>query len=213
MQLVLASGSPRRKQLLQFAQFHFRTDPVKISEIIKENLNPRDLLLDLAWQKAEAYLKQFNSLKSGDILLLTADTMVFLGEKHLGKPQNETEAVEFLNMLSGNTHSVLTGLCLFDTKTQTSVKEVEETKIHFRKLSSDEIREYVATGEPMDKAGAYGIQGLAGSFVEKVEGSWTNVVGLPMELLDKLLTDNGWDISRSMDFTQLKKQFSFSNNS
>lgn len=209
MQLILASGSPRRKKLLEIAQFHFHTDPVKISEIIKENLRSEDILKDLARQKAQAYLRQRNSSELEGKLLLTADTMVLLDGKQLGKPQNETQAVEFLNNLSSNTHSVMTGICLYDAKSGQWAEEVCETKIEFKALSESQILEYVESGEPMDKAGAYGIQGKGGEFIKSISGSWTNVVGLPMELLDEMLKKNNWDIPRKIKSVDFKSHFDF----
>ncbi len=194
--LILASGSPRRKQLLKSAQFNFRTDPIKISEIVNENLSLRDLLMDLAYQKAQGYIKTCNLLKLHGKIILTADTMVIFEGQPLGKPVSSAQAEEFLLKLSGKTHSVMTGICIFEPEKNIWALDVDETKVEFKELSNEEIKNYIQTGEPMDKAGAYGIQGLGAKFVKSTTGSWTNVVGLPMELLTRILNERGWDVGQ-----------------
>ncbi|MCB0384247.1 MAG: Maf family protein, partial [Bdellovibrionales bacterium] len=114
----------------------------------------------------------------------------------LGKPKNSAEAQSFLHELSLKTHSVITGVCVYDVDSCRYVVASDETLVRFRKLSENEISEYVSSGEPMDKAGGYGIQGMAGRFVDKTEGSYSNVVGLPMELFEKMVNENGWRIDR-----------------
>jgi septum formation protein len=123
---------------------------------------------------------------------LSADTIVVLNGEILGKPVDEAEAVKFLKSLSATRHEVITGICLVDVSGKTIV-ESETTQVEFRALSDKEISEYVATGEPMDKAGAYGIQGGGGKFVKGYVGSISNVVGLPIEKLQQVLKENGWD--------------------
>lgn len=194
LELLLVSQSPRRRELLQKAGFSFRTDTVKISENIEENLNLGQAVAALARTKAQAYKNEHKHLKSQKILLLTADTVVVLGDKILGKPSNGEEAAKMLNSLSGKTHSVITGLCLWNLQTGECLELFDETKVHMKRLSEKDIEAYIETGEPMDKAGAYGIQGLGGQFVEKYEGSYSNVVGLPMELFESTLKKRNWNI-------------------
>lgn len=150
----------------------------------------------IATVKAEAALDQCKDLNLNDYLILSADTLVVLGDQFLGKPSDSTEARDFLRRLSGVEHSVMTGLCLLEPRTSRRWSGVETSIVKFRKLSEAEIREYVESGEPMDKAGAYGFQGAARKFVETVEGSTSNIIGLPVELLKKALNENGWKVRR-----------------
>jgi septum formation protein len=196
LEIALASQSPRRRELLENAGFGFRLFPVKVSEIFDENLNPAEVVSHLATVKARAAIEQNKELKSPGFLLLTADTLVFYEGKHLGKPENPDEAMRFLRLLSGKMHSVMSGFCLRETGATNFYTESVETLVEFRKLSEEEIRAYVATGEPLDKAGAYGIQGAGGKFVSSFRGSKSNVVGLPMERLESALKENGWNVRR-----------------
>jgi len=196
LEIALASQSPRRRELLETAGFGFHLFPVKVSEIFDENLNPAEVVSHLATVKARAAIEQNNLLKSQGFLLLTADTLVFHEGRALGKPKNPEEAMRFLRLLSGKTHSVMSGICLWQTGATNFYTGVEETLVEFRPLDESEIAAYVATGEPLDKAGAYGIQGAAGKFVSSYKGSKSNVVGLPMELLERALKENGWNVRR-----------------
>jgi septum formation protein len=130
-------------------------------------------------------------------LILAADTIVVLGDQILGKPDSAAQAHDFLRQLSAKTHQVMTGMTLLKSGSSESWSGVDTTAVGFRKLSEAEILEYVASGEPMDKAGAYGIQGAAKKFVSSISGSWSNVVGLPLERLEKVLSEKGWPIDRS----------------
>ena len=196
LELRLVSASPRRKDLLEKEAFKFTVDTVKLSEIVEENLNLGDAIARLAKTKAEAYRNEHKHLKSQKILLLTADTVVALGDQVLGKPATNIEAANMLNRLSGKKHSVITGICLWNLETEECFTGYDETKVQFKKLSKDEIQAYVDTGAPMDKAGAYGIQEKAAEFVESIEGSYDNVVGLPTELFKKVLAEKGWQVDR-----------------
>ena len=197
-ELLLVSQSPRRRDLLKDAGFLFRVDSVKLSEIIDKNVNLERAVSKLAREKAMAYLDLHKHLKSHKILLLSADTVVAVDDEVLGKPESELQAREFLRRLSGRVHKVLTGVFLHDLDSGREVEATAVTSVTFRKLSEKEIRDYIATGEPFDKAGAYAIQGLGREFVEKIEGSWSNVVGLPMELFEELLVQNAWSVKRVM---------------
>lgn len=196
MRLILASASPRRRELLQEAGYDFTVDPVKVSEIIDENLNPSVNALDIARRKGEVARSQDKYLKLRDYLILSADTLVVLDGKALGKPKNSAEARLFLSSLSGKMHSVITAIWLGPDQGP-AIQHLEETKVQFRILTDQEIQDYIATGEPMDKAGAYAIQGLGGKFVSKFSGSWSNVVGLPMESFERLVKENGWNLCRN----------------
>ncbi len=196
MNLVLASQSPRRRELLLEAGYEFTVSPVKLSENIEENLNPEENASHLATQKARACLDQNKELKPRGNLILAADTIVALGDQILGKPTSVEEARSFLRLLSGRAHRVITGLSLIETGSERLWEGFDQTEVVFRTLSEEEIREYVATGEPMDKAGGYGIQGRAARFVSSTSGSWSNVVGLPLERLERVLEENGWHVRR-----------------
>lgn len=193
-QLILASQSPRRYQLLTDAGFKFHVHPVKVSEIIKENLNSSEVVLDLATIKAKALLRECPQYQNESVLILSADTLVVKDEVILGKPQDENEAKKFLRLLSGSAHEVKTGVCFYSFPEAKIIAKLDTTKVQFKSLSDQEIEAYIKTGEPMDKAGAYGIQGLGGKFVESTSGSWTNVVGLPMELVQETIKENSWNL-------------------
>ncbi|ABV89062.1 Maf family protein [Shewanella pealeana] len=185
MQLVLASGSPRRKELLgQLAflntnsatPFEFDILAADIDESHQVGESAEEFVLRLAQEKAMAGLALYGTGKQA--VVLGSDTIVVLGETILGKPTDEANAAEILANLSGKAHEVMTAVALTDgTKT---VSRLVKTRVQFSALSEADILAYIATGEPMDKAGAYGIQGLGGSFVEAIEGSYSAVVGLPL---------------------------------
>ena len=196
LQLALASQSPRRRELLTSAGFEFHLFPVKVSEIFDENLTGEAVVSHLATLKGLAAIDQYNQLKSPGFLVLSADTIVILEGHVLGKPENSQQAAEFLRRLSGKTHSVMSGVHLRESGSTKVWTGFSETKVEFRILSAQEIDTYVASGEPMDKAGAYAIQGEAGKFVSSYLGSWSNVVGLPMELFEEALEKNGWNVAR-----------------
>ncbi|MBK8201979.1 MAG: Maf family protein [Bdellovibrionales bacterium] len=127
-------------------------------------------------------------------MILSADTVVVFKGEVLGKPKNSAEAADFLSRLSGNMHSVITGFCVHDVDSNKETLVSDESRVWFRTLARDEIIAYIASGEPFDKAGGYGIQGAAGVFVSKLEGSFSNVVGFPLELFKELEARNGWKI-------------------
>ncbi len=187
--LVLASESPRRRELLKEAGFNFDVVPVKVSEIPNKNLNVNAQILDIAQRKARAAFDQLKSSRTGPFRVLSADTEVIFGGGPLGKPQNREDAYRILRLLSGNFHEVKTAVCIIDSTTHKEVSQIETTQIHFKKLSDEEIWTYIDTGEPMDKAGAYGIQGLGRQFVDHFEGPYDNVVGLPIAVVRKLLAE------------------------
>lgn len=180
MRLILASGSPRRAELLHQIGLEFEVISSNVDEGQEPTFPLQDWVTQLARVKAQ-------SIEAGaDNIILAADTIVVLEEQVLGKPANEQKAVEMLELLAGRSHDVMTGICILhktadsETGEITIYQDVEVTKVYFRQLSSQEIRSYAASGEPLDKAGAYGIQGLGALLVEKIEGCYYNVVGLPL---------------------------------
>ncbi len=196
LKLVLASESPRRKDLLQKAGFSFHVFSVKVSESLEKNLTIDEQILQIAQRKALASLKAYKPLKDERFLILAADTMVILDGEALGKPSSSEQAAEYLGLLSGRSHQVKTAIVFVEGSIERPKmrQAIETTEVIFRPLSDKEILEYVASGEPMDKAGAYGIQGAAGNFVEKIKGPFDNVVGLPIDLVNKLIQEEGWKI-------------------
>jgi septum formation protein len=196
-QLVLASESPRRKQLLERAGFVFDVLPVKVSEIPDKNLNIDEQILDIAGRKAKAAMALLKSTLDKPFVLVAADTMVVYHNKTLGKPRDQNEAHQFLSLLSGNTHEVKTGLVLAEGPGGQEVSHLETSRVKFRKLSDAEIWTYIQSGEPMDKAGAYAIQGLGSKFVEQFVGDYDNVVGLPVKSFESLLEKMGWQVKKS----------------
>ncbi len=193
--LVLASASPRRLMLLE--QAGIKPDalrPASLDETPKKGEMPRALVARLARAKAEAARDQIaNDRDIADAYVLAADTIVSNNMKIFGKPQQVEEAVEFLNRLSGRSHRVLTAVSLIAPNDKIRTKIVD-TKVRFKYLTKGEIEAYIATREWRDKAGGYAIQGLAGSFVQKIKGSYTNVVGLPLTEVVAMLVAEGFPI-------------------
>ena len=179
--LVLASRSPRRSQVLQQAGIPFVTRPADVDEAPYPGEPPRDYVLRVAREKAAAV-----ATAPGEIVL-GADTTVVIKGEILGKPRDAEEAVHMLEALSGNRHEVLTGICL--RSEARSIEDCAETSVWFAPLSPRQIAGYAATGEPMDKAGAYAIQGLASKFIERIEGCYFNVMGLPVALVYRHLCE------------------------
>lgn len=181
--LVLASASPRRAVILELLSIPFEVRVPNSPEILQTGELPAVAARRLATEKADAI-----SLESGEIAV-AADTIVALGSEPLGKPSDSADAVNMLLRLSGRDHFVYTGLAV-RSKVRTE-SGVERTRVRFRPLARPECEEYVATGEPLDKAGAYGIQGLGAALVERIDGDFYNVVGLPVQLLFSLLERHG----------------------
>lgn len=186
MSIILASQSPRRRQLLEQMGFdNFLVRPAKGEELLDLALSPAQLVESLSQQKAAEIAAQ----AQGDDLILAADTVVAVEGQVLGKPRSTEEAREMLSRLSGRWHTVYTGLTV--CRSGRTVTEHEATQVRFRTLSPEEISAYIATGEPMDKAGAYGIQGYGALLVEGIQGDYFNVVGLPVCRLGRILTQFG----------------------
>jgi len=180
--LILASASPRRRELLEQAGFTFEVHPAHVNEDPSPNEDPITYVVRLARDKAQTI---FTELNDSEAIVLGADTTVTLNGHILAKPEDASDAARMLRMLSGRTHRVITGVAVA-TAIGTEVA-AEATGVQFVTLSDEEIAAYIATGEPMDKAGAYGIQGLAAKWIPRVEGCYFNVVGLPLALVSSML--------------------------
>ena len=184
MKVILASKSPRRVEILEKI--------VKEFEVVQSNFDENTIdfkgdvekyVKDLSINKAIEVSKRLNEPS----IVIAADTVVFQDGKVLEKPKNEEDAFSMLSSLSGNTHKVYSGICLINTYDDTVVTDCDCTEVKFSELNPRQIRNYINSGEPMDKAGAYGIQGLGGAFVERIEGCYYNVMGLPLNKLYKAL--------------------------
>lgn len=185
MNIILASGSPRRRQLLEQLGLSFTVQSSDVDESVEPGLSPAAMVEQLSLRKGQAVAESVGP----DSLVLAADTVVALGDAVLGKPQDRAKAVSMLTSLSGKTHQVYTGVTLLGGGRR--VTEHETTAVTFRSLSREEIGAYVDTGEPMDKAGAYGIQGYGALLVERLEGDYFNVMGLPLCRLGRMLAAFG----------------------
>jgi septum formation protein len=177
-QIILASASPRRKKLLSGLGVKFEVIPGDATETQPEHLTPIEACLLNAYHKARAVAK-----KHPDALVISADTEVCLGQRVFGKPANRVEAEQMLADLEGKEHQVITGVCVVDLRHHRQKLFAEQTLVKFKPLGADEISDYLDKIDPLDKAGAYAIQEHGDILVENVRGSWTNVVGLPVERL------------------------------
>ncbi len=174
--IYLASSSPRRKKLMEQIGLTFEVVKVKTPEKIKKYETPIRIVKRISQEKLQAAKEK---ISSG--IIITADTIVVLNKQILGKPRNKKDAARILNLLSGNTHFVYTGFTIFNHKNLKTISDYEKTLVEFRQLTKDEIKAYIESGSPMDKAGAYGIQDDFGAvFVNKINGCYYNVVGLPL---------------------------------
>ena len=182
--VVLASSSPRRRQLLDLIGIAHEVRPANIDETMRPREAPRRHAERLAREKASAVAK-----RDPDLITIGADTIVVVNRKVLGKPRDHADAARMLTMLSGREHMVITAVAVSRGRKLRSA--VEEVRVRFRRLRDDEIEAYIATGEPMDKAGAYGIQGYGATIVERIEGDYFAVMGLPIVRLIGLLRDVG----------------------
>jgi septum formation protein len=176
--IILASKSPRRADLLKQIDLPFQVCPSEVDEPKITHVSPTIAVQELALTKARTVAAKFNVG-----LVIGADTLVVIDGEPIGKPENDTHAIEILTRLSGNRHEVITGVALIDIERENEVVWTEKTTVYFRNLRQSEILGYVRSGESSDKAGAYGIQGKAGAFVERIEGCYFNVVGLPLASL------------------------------
>ena len=185
MGIILASGSPRRKQLLEMLGLSFTVIPAKGEEIIPHDAGPAEAVQILSAQKAASVAAE----RPAEDVIIAADTIVWHEGRVYGKPHSRQQAVEMLRSLSGRTHQVYTGVSVIHEGRE--LLEYEMSRVSFRPLSEEEIQRYVDTGEPMDKAGAYGAQGKAALFVRGIEGDFFNVMGLPLCRLGEMLKEQG----------------------
>jgi septum formation protein len=192
--LILASGSPRRRDLLSRLEVPFACLPAEIEEKARPGETPRALAERLAREKAEAVVAQIG--RTPRRVVLGSDTIVVIGEEVLGKPRDSEHALALLRKLSGRTHRVLTAVAVVESDTGRTHSRVVESRVTLREADEAELRDYVATGESLDKAGAYALQGEGRRFIAGVEGSETNVIGLPLEETRAMLQDAGVEIPR-----------------
>jgi septum formation protein len=179
--LILASGSPRRAELLTSAGFSFDVEPADVDETIHDGEAAENYVLRVAKDKARAIAQR----QANPAVVLGADTVVVADGEILGKPRDREDAARMLALLSGRLHDVLTGVVVIDSGRERAA--IERTIVSFLPLSPDDIAWYIDSGEPFGKAGAYGIQGRAARFIDRIDGSWSNVVGLPIATVARLL--------------------------
>jgi septum formation protein len=184
--IILASASPRRKELLEKIGLKFEVEPSNYAEDMHSNLSPDELARAISLGKARAVAR-----KHKNAIVIAADTFIVFRGKIMGKPNTEAEARKMLLTLKGKSHSVITGFTIMDTEENKVLTKSVETVIHIKKLTPKEIDAYVKSKEPLDKAGAYAIQGLGSVIVERIEGDYFNVMGLPLSALAESLTEFG----------------------
>lgn len=181
--LILASGSPRRRELLDLMGLTYTVETPDVDENFSGR--PSETVMEISRRKAAAV-----AARHSDSIIIAADTLVF-ADGALGKPHTPERAKEMLRSLAGNWHHVYTGITVINTRSGRVLRNVDKTRVHLVPMTEQEIDAYVATGEPLDKAGAYGIQGMGGMFVDRIDGSYSNVVGLPMSMLRIMLAQVG----------------------
>ena len=191
MKLILASASPRRAAVLRDAGFVFQVRPADVDETRVPHEAAEDYVRRVAQAKAHAVAEQARAAGERAIVI-AADTTVLAEGQILEKPKDAEDARRMLRLFSGKTHEVLTALCVLNIPTGKELLHVEKTRVEFLKMSEQEIESYIQTGEPFDKAGAYGIQGIAGRFATRIEGCYFNVLGLPLSRLWTTLQSIGW---------------------
>ena len=177
MTVILASGSPRRHEILRDAGILHEVRPASADETLPSGISPKDAVTTLAKRKAAAAVREL-SPKKGETVIIAADTLVAYGSEIYGKPKDRDDAFRMLSSMTGGCHSVFTGVCVTDG--ETVLTEVEESVVFMRHADDSEIYSYIDRFEPYDKAGAYGIQEAAGLFVSRIEGDYSNIVGLPL---------------------------------
>ncbi|MBK24445.1 MAG: septum formation protein Maf [Halobacteriovorax sp.] len=187
LNLILASGSPRRKQLLGYLNIPFEIKTADIDEVSNKE-SPEEQACDISEQKGRAV---FENIEAGDFLIISSDTMVILDGEIFGKPGNKENARVMLNKLSGKTHEVVTAVSFID-KSGEAINFFDKTKVSFNQIDPELLEEYLDTEDSLDKAGAYGIQGASLTFISQIEGSYSNVVGFPLEKVIQKLKENGY---------------------
>jgi septum formation protein len=190
MRLILASASPRRAEILTAAGIRFEVHPAHVDESLISGEAPTQMVERLAKAKAELVAHEFADKQ--DVIVLGADTTVVLAGEIIGKPESSADARAMLRKLSGREHQVITGVHLIRISDGAHQSGTEITRVWFSQMTDQEVDDYVQTGEPLGKAGAYAIQGLAARFIPRIEGCYFNVVGLPISKVWKALTELGW---------------------
>lgn len=170
--------------MLKMLGYHFDVIPHTIEECLSDNVLPTELVLNLAFKKASDVAR-----KVENAIIISADTIVVQDKNILGKPRDPHDARRILSLLSNSEHTIITGVCVMDIPSKKKLLRTDRTCIKMRQISEEEIKVYVRTGEPMDKAGAYAIQGEGKKFIEKIEGSYSNAVGLPLEIVQEMLNN------------------------
>lgn len=193
MRVILASKSPRRKEILDNIGLKFEVVESNFDETIEPSQMPEDMVKYLAYKKAESAAHAI----SDDVLIIGADTVVVHDSKIMGKPENSKDSFEMLKRLSGNWHNVYTGICVLNTASGRHVIDHENTRVKIKQLTDKDILDYIKTGESADKAGSYAIQGMGSLIVERIEGCYFNVVGLPINKLSMLLKEFGVNLLES----------------
>lgn len=192
--LILASSSPRRQELIGSLQVPYCIRVSDVDETTEPGMKPADIVESLSLRKATAVAGQMKNEPELDGVIIGSDTIVVWNGEVLGKPVDEADAVRMLMQLQGNTHEVYSGIACLSERQGFSIVSHRVTKVTMKSLTGDQIKRYVATGEPMDKAGSYGIQGLGATIVERIEGDYFNVVGLPISLLADMLRQFGIEV-------------------
>jgi septum formation protein len=182
--LVLASNSPRRIALLRTLGYHFDIVPHSIEECFPGNVLPSELVQNLALLKANDVARRVD-----DAIIISADTIVVHNKNILGKPRDTRDAKRILSLLSNSEHDIISGICIIDMPSEKKLLRIGRTHIKMKYISEEEIEIYVRSGEPMDKAGAYAVQGEGKKFIENIDGSYSNAVGLPLEIVQEMLNN------------------------
>jgi septum formation protein len=191
MKLILASSSPRRAEILRNAGFVFEVRPADVDETRLPYESAENYVRRVAQAKARAISEPARAAAERAIVI-AADTTVVAEGQILAKPEDAADARRMLSLFNGKTHEVLTALCVINVPAAKEALHVEKTRVEFLKMSKEEIESYIQTGEPFDKAGAYGIQGIAGRFATRIDGCYFNVLGLPLSRLWTTLQSLGW---------------------
>jgi septum formation protein len=186
MKIVLASASPRRKELLEKLGLEFEVDPGNHAEQLRPTSDPHALAREISFKKASVVAG-----KHTDALIIAADTFIVFGDTILGKPENKTESLKMLTTLNGKSHVVITGFSIIDTESGKAISRSTGTTVHMKELTPREIDAYVKSQEPLGKAGAYAIQGIGAVIIDRIEGDYFNVVGLPLATLTEALKEFG----------------------
>ena len=188
-QIILASGSPRRKEILEKTGIKFKIVKSNFKEYLDPKLTPHELSQKLSLEKAKAVFKKYKNC-----IIIAADTFVVCNNKILGKPKDKKDAKEMLKFLSNKSYLIITGFTIINNDLKKPITRSEETKVWMKKISTQDINDYVKTKEPFDKAGAYAIQGIAKKFIKKVKGNLSNAIGLPINSLLKELKKMGVEV-------------------